>query len=115
VRFRDVLSGAKQWQQQQQAQQQSSHGSTGGSGHPHMLNCTLAATQRTLCCIMENYQTREGIRVSLFYTCNHEALRFCTGSLTMAQSESFLCLPPRAALQILLFWYLFLDAMVGSE
>ena len=28
-----------------------------------MLNGTLCATQRTLCCIMENYQTEEGMRV----------------------------------------------------
>ena len=29
----------------------------------HMLNGTLCATQRTMCCIMENYQTEEGLRV----------------------------------------------------
>lgn len=29
----------------------------------HMLNGTLCATQRTLCCILENYQTEEGVRV----------------------------------------------------
>lgn len=29
----------------------------------HLLNGTLCATQRTLCCIMENYQTPEGVRV----------------------------------------------------
>lgn len=28
----------------------------------HMLNCTLTATERTLCCILENYQTPEGVR-----------------------------------------------------
>ena len=28
----------------------------------HMLNCTLSATERTLCCILENYQTPDGIR-----------------------------------------------------
>jgi seryl-tRNA synthetase len=28
-----------------------------------MLNGTLCATQRTLCCILENYQTEKGIRV----------------------------------------------------
>jgi seryl-tRNA synthetase len=27
----------------------------------HFLNCTLAACERTLCCILENYQTDEGI------------------------------------------------------
>jgi len=29
----------------------------------HMLNGTLTATERTMCCIMENYQTPEGVRV----------------------------------------------------
>ena len=28
-----------------------------------MLNGTLCATQRTLCCILENYQTDKGVRV----------------------------------------------------
>lgn len=27
----------------------------------HLLNCTLTATERTLCCIVENYATEEGI------------------------------------------------------
>ncbi|CAL5224747.1 g7480 [Coccomyxa viridis] len=29
----------------------------------HMLNCTLSATERTLCCILENYQTPDGVRI----------------------------------------------------
>lgn len=29
----------------------------------HMLNGTMCATQRTMCCIMENYQTEEGLIV----------------------------------------------------
>lgn len=29
----------------------------------HMLNATLCATERTLCCILENYQTPEGVIV----------------------------------------------------
>lgn len=29
----------------------------------HMLNGTMCATERTMCCIMENYQTPEGLRV----------------------------------------------------
>jgi len=28
-----------------------------------MLNATLCATERTMCCIVENYQTEEGIRI----------------------------------------------------
>ena len=29
----------------------------------HMLNATLTATERTLCCILENYQTETGVRI----------------------------------------------------
>lgn len=29
----------------------------------HMLNGTLTATERTLCCLLENYQTPDGVRV----------------------------------------------------
>jgi len=29
----------------------------------HMLNATMCATTRTICAILENYQTEEGIRV----------------------------------------------------
>jgi len=29
----------------------------------HMLNSTLCATERTLCCILENYQTENGIKI----------------------------------------------------
>ena len=29
----------------------------------HMLNATLVATERTICCILENYQTDEGVFV----------------------------------------------------
>ena len=29
----------------------------------HMLNGTLCATERTLCCVLENYQTKDGIKV----------------------------------------------------
>ena len=28
----------------------------------HMLNCTLSATERTLCCVLENHQTPDGVR-----------------------------------------------------
>lgn len=43
-------------------------GSAGAAGdkkkeHPHMLNGTLCAVTRTMCCIVENYQTDEGIVV----------------------------------------------------
>ena len=29
----------------------------------HLLNGTLCATERTLCCVMENYQTETGVKV----------------------------------------------------
>ncbi|GKC29840.1 serine--tRNA ligase-like protein, partial [Tanacetum coccineum] len=29
----------------------------------HLLNSTLTATERTLCCILENYQTAEGVNI----------------------------------------------------
>jgi seryl-tRNA synthetase len=29
----------------------------------HMLNGTLCATERAICCILENYQTEEGVVV----------------------------------------------------
>eukprot|EP01129_Flabellula_baltica_P011422 TRINITY_DN499_c0_g1_i2.p1 TRINITY_DN499_c0_g1~~TRINITY_DN499_c0_g1_i2.p1 ORF type:complete len:449 (-),score=139.35 TRINITY_DN499_c0_g1_i2:30-1376(-) len=35
----------------------------GSKEYVHMLNCTLTATERTICCIMENYQTEGGVRV----------------------------------------------------
>jgi len=35
----------------------------GGKKYVHMLNSTLTATERTICCIIENYQTPEGIVV----------------------------------------------------
>lgn len=28
-----------------------------------MLNATLCATERTMCCILENYQTEKGLRI----------------------------------------------------
>lgn len=33
------------------------------SEYVHMLNCTMCATTRTLCCIVENYQTKDGIDI----------------------------------------------------
>lgn len=38
---------------------------TGAKATPyvHMLNATLCATERTMCCIVENYQTEKGVRV----------------------------------------------------
>lgn len=38
-------------------------GAQGPKRYVHFLNSTLCATTRTLCCLLENYQTPEGIRV----------------------------------------------------
>ncbi|KRH91974.1 seryl-trna synthetase, partial [Pseudoloma neurophilia] len=35
----------------------------GKKEYVHMLNATLCALQRTLCCIVENYQTENGVEV----------------------------------------------------
>lgn len=35
----------------------------GSSKYVHMLNSTLCATERALCCLLENYQCEKGIRV----------------------------------------------------
>lgn len=51
----DIKYGLKT--QQQKKQQESE------KIYAHMLNATLCATQRTLCCILENYQTEEGVIV----------------------------------------------------
>jgi seryl-tRNA synthetase len=29
----------------------------------HLLNSTMTATERTLCCVLENYQTEGGVKV----------------------------------------------------
>lgn len=31
--------------------------------YAHCLNCTLTATERTMCCILENYQTEDGLKI----------------------------------------------------
>jgi seryl-tRNA synthetase len=36
---------------------------TGEKRYVHMLNATLCATERTMCCILENYQTESGVTV----------------------------------------------------
>ncbi len=47
-----------------------------GSAYVHMLNATLCATERTICCLLENYQTSEGVTVP-------EVLRPYLGGLTL--------------------------------
>lgn len=38
-------------------------GDMGGNRFVHMLNSTLTASERTLCCVLENYQTPDGVKV----------------------------------------------------
>lgn len=33
------------------------------AAYVHMLNSTMSATERTLCCVLENYQTEDGVNV----------------------------------------------------
>lgn len=40
------------WQNDEQAKQ-----------YVHMLNSTLTATERTICCILENYQNERGVEI----------------------------------------------------
>ncbi len=49
----------------------------GRKEYVHMLNSTLTATERTLCCLLENYQTANGVRWVLTLvpcTCMHAVL-----------------------------------------
>lgn len=39
------------------------YGEEKGAKFCHMLNSTLSATERTMCCLVENYQCEEGIRL----------------------------------------------------
>lgn len=40
----------------------------------HLLNSTLTATSRTLCCVLENFQTADGLRCVLCYFMNRPTL-----------------------------------------
>lgn len=40
-----------------------SKAATGEKRYVHMLNATLCATERTMCCVLENYQTESGVIV----------------------------------------------------
>lgn len=33
------------------------------TAYVHMLNSTMTATERTMCCVLENFQTEDGVRV----------------------------------------------------
>jgi seryl-tRNA synthetase len=57
----------------------------GEKKYVHMLNATLCATERTICCILENYQTDEGVIVP-------EVLRPFMGGLEIMK---FVNAPPK--------------------
>ena len=42
----------------------------------HMLNATLCATTRTMCCILENYQTDHGVRVPRALVADMDGVEF---------------------------------------
>ena len=42
----------------------------------HMLNATLCATTRTMCCILENYQTGDGVRVPRALVADMDGVEF---------------------------------------
>ncbi|OAJ44316.1 serine-tRNA ligase [Batrachochytrium dendrobatidis JEL423] len=53
----------------------------------HALNCTLTATERTICCILENFQTETGVVVPeplRNYMGGKDFLPFVTGSFKVA-------------------------------
>ena len=67
---------------------------TGGEekkSHVHMLNSTLTATERTLCCVLENFQTPEGLIIP-------EPLRpFCCGLEFIPFRKQVGCILPASA------------------
>merc|ERR1719410_1056092 len=69
-RFRELVSASNCLDYQARAMM-TRYGETAAKGpgntkqteYCHMLNATLCATSRTICCILENYQEENGIRV----------------------------------------------------
>jgi seryl-tRNA synthetase len=45
--------------------------------YSHMLNATLVATERTMCAILENYQTPTGVRVPEVLVCCEMYMYVC--------------------------------------
>lgn len=57
----------------------------------HMLNATLVATERTMCCIVENYQNDKGIVVPDVlrpYMCGIEFIPFVNKPSSSSSSKS---------------------------
>lgn len=64
--FRELVSASNCTDYQSRALQIKFGGKKGAEArvpYVHMLNATLCATERTMCCILENNQTDDGIRV----------------------------------------------------
>lgn len=61
--FRELVSCSNCTDYQSRRLETKIGGAEKGSEHPHMLNSTLTATERTLCCLVENNQTPEGVNV----------------------------------------------------
>jgi len=61
--FRELVSCSNCTDYQARAMETRFDSRTGEKAYVHMLNATLTATERTICCILENYQTEEGVLV----------------------------------------------------
>lgn len=65
--FRELVSASNCTDYQSRAMQTKFGANTktesGRVAYVHMLNATLCATERTICCILENYQTADGVKV----------------------------------------------------
>lgn len=61
--FRELVSCSNCTDYQARAMETRFDSRTGEKSYVHMLNATLTATERTICCILENYQTEEGVLV----------------------------------------------------
>lgn len=61
--FRELVSCSNCTDYQARAMETRFDSRIGEKAYVHMLNATLTATERTICCILENYQTEEGVLV----------------------------------------------------
>jgi len=90
--FRELVSASNCTDYQARAMetrlgQKKAGAAAGEREYVHMLNATLCATERTICCILENYQTPEGVVVP-------EVLRPFMGGIEIMK---FTQKPPKAS------------------
>jgi len=88
--FRELVSASNCTDYQSRAMETRFGQKKGGAtekSYVHMLNSTLCATERTICCILENYQTSEGVVVP-------EVLRPFMGGIEIMK---FTQKPPKAS------------------